>query len=120
MTLGEQQEKFARLVPRLIDKALELGFQVRLGEVERPQRMAEWYASRGLGTRNSLHISRLAIDLHLFQRGTYLSDTESHRELGEWWKQQDPDARWGGDFRGVNGKPKPDGNHYSLAWEGRA
>lgn len=114
MTLGQQQEKFARLLPRLIDKAHELGFSVRVGEVERHRVAADWLANRGLGTRSSLHLSRLAVDLHLFRDGKYLDSTEAHRELGEWWETQDPDCRWGGRFK------RADGNHYSLAWEGRA
>ena len=41
---------------------------------------------------------------------TYLSDTESHREFGEWWEKQHPLCRWGGRFN--------DGGHYSFAWNG--
>jgi hypothetical protein len=40
----------------------------------------------------------------------YLTDTESHRELGEWWEQQGPGCCWGGRFG--------DGNHYSLTHDG--
>lgn len=32
MTLGDKQELFMRLLPRLIDKAHELGFEIR-GEI---------------------------------------------------------------------------------------
>jgi len=39
-----------------------------------------------------------------------LGDTEAHRELGEWWEKQHPQARWGGRFK--------DGNHYSFEHEG--
>jgi hypothetical protein len=46
----------------------------------------------------------------LFRNGEFLETTEAHKDLGEWWKQQHPLARWGGDFR--------DGNHYSFEWEG--
>jgi hypothetical protein len=46
---------------------------------------------------------RLAIDLNLFDSdGTYLTDTEDHRRLGEWWEAQG--GIWGGRFN--------DGNHY--------
>lgn len=35
MTLGEKQELFMRLVPRLIDKAHSLGFAIRGGDLFR-------------------------------------------------------------------------------------
>lgn len=71
---------------------------------------------RPLGTANSLHIDRLAIDLNLFKklpsgRWGYCRSTEDHRFLGEWWEQQHSLCRWGGHFG--------DGNHYSLAHRGR-
>jgi hypothetical protein len=52
----------------------------------------------------------LAIDLNLFKDSEFLEQSEDHRPLGEWWKKQHPDARWGGDF--------DDGNHYSFEHEG--
>ena len=36
MSLREKQSEFARMVPRLIDKAHELGFEVTLGDAYRP------------------------------------------------------------------------------------
>ena len=63
---------------------------------------------------NSCHYIRLAADLNLFVGGVYQTSSEAHRPLGEKWKTMHPAARWGGDF------PKPDGNHYSFAFQGRA
>jgi hypothetical protein len=103
MSLRSTQSEFAALVPRLIDKAVALGFEVTLGDAYRDPRVP-------FGHVNSAHKKRLAIDLNLFRNGAYLEATGDHRELGEWWKQQHPLARWGGDFR--------DGNHYSFEWEG--
>lgn len=116
MKLGEAQRMFTRLLPRLLDRAQELHpGQVVAGELERHKVAAEWLAKRGLGTRSSLHCSRLAIDLHLFSpTGEYLTSTEAHRALGEWWEAQHELCRWGGRFK------RADGNHYSIAWEGRA
>jgi hypothetical protein len=61
----------------------------------------------------SAHKQRLAVDLNLFLDGKYLSDTESHRMFGEYWKSIDPENHvWGGDFK--------DGNHYSFRFNGIA
>jgi len=106
---------FTRLLPRLIDRAHYLGFGATLGELYRPDETVELYALQGRGSLGSLHPLRLAVDLHLFRhemdRMIYLTKTEHHRPLGEWWERLDPRCRWGGRFG--------DGNHYSLEWEGR-
>ena len=112
--LLQQQQLFAKLLPRLLDRALFLGFTVTLGEVYRPDVTVELYALAGKGSRGSVHPLRLAVDLNLFRNGVWLTRTEEHRPLGEYWEQVNPLCRWGGRF------PRPDGNHYSLLWEGRA
>jgi hypothetical protein len=112
MTLRQKQSLFATLFARLVLKAIELGYEVTLGELQRPQEMADIYAERGTGSAGSLHILKLAGDVNLFRDGRYLSSTESHRELGEWWEAQHELCRWGGRFG--------DGNHYSFAHGGRA
>ena len=117
MKLGEKQKLFSRLLPRLIDKAHELGFEVTLGDAYRDPRshgkMGERLSHNEVdvyGALYSCHKMRLAIDLNLFKDGKYLTTTEDHRELGEWWEQQDPDSAWGGRFN--------DANHYSLTHDG--
>jgi hypothetical protein len=114
MTLRQQQSLFAKLLPRLLDKAYELGYEITLGEAWRPEATANIYADLGIGSKNSLHRDRLAIDLNLFKNGRYLRSTESHKPLGEYWEGLHPLCRWGGRFT------KPDGNHYSLARGKRA
>ena len=94
---------FARLLPRLIDEAHRMGFEVTLGDAHRSPEEA-----KRLGFENSNHTRCLAFDLNLFKDGKYLTKTEDHRELGLWWETLHPLARWGGHFN--------DGNHYSLAW----
>lgn len=108
-TLREKQARFARMVARLILKAEELGFEVTLGEAWRSEEEARRLAGAGLGVRRSLHCDRLAVDLNLFVDGVWLRSTDTHRALGEWWESIG--GSWGGHFG--------DGNHYSLAHEGR-
>jgi len=95
------------MVPRLIDKAHELGFEVSLGDAYRDARVFGPMGVRaGYGESNSCHKLRLAIDLNLYRDGVYLNKTEDHRPLGEWWESQG--GAWGGRFQ--------DGNHYSLQY----
>ena len=95
MSLRKRQSEFARMVPRLIDYAHSLGLEVTLGDAYRDPRCP-------YGSKSSRHRSRLAIDLNLFRDGDYLTKTEDHTQLGEWWEQQG--GIWGGRFN--------DGNHY--------
>ena len=109
MSLLSKQSQFARMVPRLIDKAFELGYEVTLGDAYRdPRLFGAVGVKQGYGHSKSCHKLRLAIDLNLFRNGKFLSSSEDHRALGEWWESQG--GTWGGRFN--------DGNHYSLEYEG--
>jgi hypothetical protein len=110
MTLRQKQSFFVELVARLIQEAGRQGFELTFGETYRPPETAALMAKQGKGIANSLHTQKLAIDLNLFRDGKYLSSTESHKPLGEWWEKQHPLCRWGGRFK--------DGNHYSLEHNG--
>lgn len=114
MTLKEKQFVFSRLVARLIIQANMFGFEVSLGEAYRSKEEAERLAKLGKGIKGSLHTQRLAIDLNLFRNGRLITDTEGHKVLGEWWEKHSTDKYdcvWGGRFN--------DGNHYSIAHDGR-
>lgn len=114
MTLREKQSIFVNLVAELINHAQSLGFALTFGETFRSPEEASRLAKLGKGIKNSLHTSRLAIDLNLFRDGKYLTKTEDHQVLGEWWEAQsfaDIKCCWGGRFN--------DGNHYSIEHEGR-
>lgn len=100
MTLGEKQRKFSFMVAQLIFYAYAKGYEITLGDA---------YAKTG-HIPNSFHYKRLAIDLNLFKDGVYLTKSEDHTELGEYWESIG--GTWGGRFR------KKDGNHYSFM-EGR-
>ncbi len=107
MRLGEKQELFMRLLPRLIDKAHELGFKIRGGDLFRDPRVHGKVGEKvGYGKRRSRHKSKCAIDLNLFLDGKFVTTTEGHRELGEWWEEQHELCRWGGHY--------DDGNHYEI------
>ena len=109
MTLGQTQRQFARMVPRLIDMAHDLGYEVTLGDAYRDPRVhGAMGVRKSYSHPRSAHKQRLAIDLNLFRDGEYLESTEDHRPLGEWWESQG--GVWGGQF--------DDGNHYSLEYGG--
>jgi hypothetical protein len=104
MTLRQKQSVFAELTAHLILDAYRLGYEITLGDAHRSIEEAT-----RLGKPNSLHTKKLAIDLNLFKDGHYLSSTESHKILGQWWENQSNDnykCCWGGRFG--------DGNHYSI------
>lgn len=112
-TLSQKQRRFAKLVARLIDKAHELGFEITLGDAYRdPRVFGQVGVSQGYGNARSGHKQRLAIDLNLWRDGAWLTTTEAHKLLGQWWKLQGDGCSWGGDFK------TPDGNHYSIEHNG--
>lgn len=114
MTLSQHQRKFARLLPYLIDYIYTSGYEVTIGEVFRPPETAALYAKQGRGSARSLHTLKLAVDLNLFFNGRYLQSWRDHEPFGLFWEDLDKECRWGGRFK------SRDGNHYSLAWKGRA
>jgi hypothetical protein len=108
-----KQLLFGKLVISLLTKALELGYQFKLGDAKRDQRLFGVPGVRkGYGHPRSCHKIQLALDLDLFKDGRYLGESEDHKELGLYWESLHPDCRWGGRFS--------DGNHYSLTHEGMA
>ena len=111
MKLGEQQELFMRLLPRLLDKAHDMGYEIRGGDLFRDPRLHGGMGiKKGYGYSKSCHKLKLAIDLNLFEDGEFITSTEGHRKLGVWWEDQHELCRWGGRFN--------DGNHYSLTYNG--
>jgi len=94
-----QQSGFIRALGHLILYAYYLGYELTGGDL---------WAHDG-HKDDSKHYIRLAIDLNLFKEGEYLTDTESHRPLGEYWENLG--GIWGGRFA------NPDGNHYEWPIE---
>ena len=95
MSLQAKQSEFARAVALLILYANQLGYEVTFGDA---------WAKDG-HKEGSFHYKRLAIDLNLFYDGEYLTTTEAHQPLGEFWESIG--GTWGGRFT------NPDGCHYS-------
>jgi len=113
--LQRQRIKFTRLICLLLTWAnVREGWEVALGRDfdEQNEKLRHM--------RGSLHYLGLATDLAFYINGEYQTDSVAYKELGEKWKSLDPDCRWGGDFKDKNGKPRPDGNHFSVAFQGKA
>ncbi len=99
MSLGDKQRKFTNMIGMLIRWAYSHGYELTFSDA---------YATTG-HRNNSLHYSRLAVDFNLFKDKVYLTKTEDHLPLGEYWESIG--GSWGGRFG--------DGNHYSLEYMGR-
>lgn len=91
--------QFAKALAMLILKAESLGYNVTLGPPQAKH------------MEGSLHYCSLAMDLNLFQDGTWLTRTVDHLPLGLYWESLG--GSWGGRFN------QPDGNHYSFSYGGK-
>ncbi|EEA2960285.1 M15 family peptidase [Salmonella enterica subsp. enterica serovar Heidelberg] len=111
MTLSEKQQLFTIMVANLIHWAEEHGYRLTFGEAYRTPEQAALNAKKGSGITNSLHTRRLAVDFNLFVNGQYQTRTEDYLPLGEYWESLG--GSWGGRF-----KSRPDGNHFSLEYDG--
>lgn len=110
MTLGQKQRKFTLMISKLIQFAYENGYELTFGDAYRDPRVhGEVGVKKSYSSANSLHKERLAVDFNLFKDGKYLTASEDHRPLGEYWEYLG--GSWGGRFN--------DGNHYSLEHNGR-
>jgi hypothetical protein len=102
MTLGEHQEAFAQDFVRLLLRAWELGYQVRIGEVYRtPEQQAIYIQTGRSKTMRSMHINKTAADVHFFKNGKLCYP----KELGEYWESLDERNEWGGNWRSFKDAP---------------
>lgn len=113
MKLREAQSLHVKLSVQLINYILSQGYELTWGQTLRTQSEANANAASGAGISKSLHLLGLAMDLNLFKNGVWLPTTDAHKPFGEYWKSLHPLCRWGGDFT-----TRPDGNHYSIEWNG--
>jgi hypothetical protein len=106
MRLSDHQAAFLLDYCKLVAKAVELGFKVTPGEIQRPIAQQRLYIKQGRSlTLNSMHVKKCAGDLNFFLDGKYIVDKEILRPLGEYWESLDPLNKWGGNFRNFKDTP---------------
>lgn len=114
MSQGDKERIFTRLVAqKLLPWFFDNGYEVTFGEAWRPASTAQFFATEGIGIKNSLHRIRLAIDLNIYKDGKWLSLTSDFEAAGLYWESLSTDVYiccWGGRFN--------DGNHFSIEHEG--
>jgi len=109
-TLRQKQSRFVRMLVQLLTFAHDKGYELTLGDAYRDPRVhGEMGAKNSYSSAHSNHKIRLAIDLNLFKDGKFMTSSEDHKPLGEFWESIG--GAWGGRFN--------DGNHYSLEQDGR-
>ena len=120
MKLSTARCAFSVCIAELVLHAVSLGFDVALDEGTvhiTPKNPT------GNHMRLSVHYDGLAQDVLLYRKGVYLTSSTDYAVLGSFWKElgvkKGIPLTWGGDFKASDGKPKPDGNHFSYEWEGR-
>jgi len=87
MSLGLEQEAFTRDLAKLLIRAFELGYNVRMGEAFRtPEQQAIYVKTGRSKTKNSMHLKKTAVDLHFTRGGKLLYPAE----LGQYWCSLDP------------------------------
>ena len=107
MKLGDKQRLFSKHIGYLIAFAYTHGYELTFGDAFRDPRVHGGFGvKQSYSHINSTHKIRLAVDFNLFKDGKFLTKTEDHTPLGEYWESLHPDNRWGGRFN--------DGNHYSM------
>lgn len=112
MTLGQQQRLFTRLIGQLIQYAYANGYELTFGDAYRdPRAFGDFGVKRLYSAAYSVHKVKLAVDFNLFKKGVFLTDSNAHRELGEYWESLHELCRWGGRWN--------DGNHYSMEYQGK-
>lgn len=124
MTLGERQRLFAHLLAKLIVWVYETpGWELTLadGSIDTPRKFRGedgrvFEAPDAHHMKGSLHYYRLAQDLNLFIEGQWIPDGghPAWTAIGQRWEGLHPECAWGGRFS------KPDPNHFSIRYDGKA
>lgn len=102
MTLGEEQEAFSRDLCKLLQAAFDMGYQVRIGEVQRTIEQQKLYIKAGRSkTLNSRHLDKCAADLHFTKNGQLCYP----KELGTYWESLNTKNQWGGNWKSFKDEP---------------
>lgn len=95
MKLGQHQEAFSRDLCKLLAKGFELGYEARMGEVQRtPEQQARNVQTGASKTMNSMHLKKCAVDVHWTKGGAICYP----EELGRYWESLSTFNRYGGNF----------------------
>ena len=109
-SLGQKQRRFTIMIAGLINYAYSIGYELTVGDAFRDSRVFGAVGeNKGYGRSKSNHKIRLACDFNLFLGGKFLDKSSDHEPLGIWWESIG--GSWGGRYG--------DGNHYSIAHDGR-
>jgi hypothetical protein len=115
LTLRTARCRFTEALAELIKFATTRGYELALAEGMDRKTTKDPTTDH---MPNSLHEIGLAQDIDLYLGGVYLADSEDHVMLGTFWEDYGVEhglpLAWGGNFK------KPDGNHYSLRWQGKS
>jgi hypothetical protein len=95
MSLSRIQQQFMQHFGMLLHQIYARGYGCTGGHLYRCQDCP-------VGTKNSNHKIRLAVDLQLFKDGKYLTDPEEYRQFAQYWEALHPDNRSGIRYNDAN------------------
>lgn len=102
MSLGQEQEEFSKDLCKLMLHAFDLGYGVRMGEVQRTPEQQKIYVDAGRSkTMNSIHLKKCAADLHFTKNGVLCYP----QELGDYWESLSSQNSWGGNWKSFKDSP---------------
>ena len=97
--LVDAQWAFLKDVATLIQFIETEGDMATGGELQRTSYQQVEYIRTGRSkTMNSLHLSKLAVDLAIFHDGIWLQDRDSLMKYGAFWQGLHEDNEWGGSW----------------------
>lgn len=96
-SLTLRQCDFTEALARLVLYARELGYKIKIQELNRTVETQKAYLATGKSkTMDSRHIDKLAADLVLIRGADVYVEGEAFRPLGSYWERLG--GRWGGRF----------------------
>lgn len=99
-SLINAQWEFLKNLSELIQFIESKGHIATGGELQRTIYQQKEYLRTGrTQTINSLHLSKMAIDLAIFKDNIWLQDRESLQQFGNFWESLHPDNEWGGNWK---------------------